>query len=168
MSRWTRIDEGISLFIFGLAKKVLLADGISALWYDVIGHDVNGVWEAGVGLSNASTPLVWLGIISYAPADLLRFFRLFYDGHRHGQNAGLWISRTTSICLTFRAVSLNFGGAGTSHCPAGSRECIYPLGGNRKGLTRQLFNIFVVWFPTGFWHGANWNFIFWGLYYCGC
>ena len=61
-----RIDEGISLFIFGLAKKVLLADGISALWYDVIGHDVNGVWEAGVGLSNASTPLVWLGIISYA------------------------------------------------------------------------------------------------------
>ena len=39
-----RIDEGISLFIFGLAKKVLLADGISALWYDVIGHDVNGVW----------------------------------------------------------------------------------------------------------------------------
>ena len=47
------------------------------------------------------------------------------------------------------------------------KEYVYiPLGGNRKGLTRQLFNIFVVWFLTGFWHGANWNFIFWGLYYC--
>ena len=60
-----RIDEGISLFIFGLAKKVLLADGISALWYDVIGHEANGVWDAGIGLANASTPLVWLGILAY-------------------------------------------------------------------------------------------------------
>ena len=47
------------------------------------------------------------------------------------------------------------------------REYVYiPLGGNRKGLKRQLINIAIVWFLTGFWHGANWNFIFWGLYYC--
>lgn len=47
------------------------------------------------------------------------------------------------------------------------KEYVYiPLGGNRRGLPRQLFNIAVVWLLTGFWHGANWNFIFWGLYYC--
>ncbi|MEG2595491.1 MAG: MBOAT family O-acyltransferase, partial [Ruthenibacterium sp.] len=46
------------------------------------------------------------------------------------------------------------------------KEYVYiPLGGNRKGLARQIFNIFVVWMLTGFWHGANWNFILWGLYY---
>ena len=46
------------------------------------------------------------------------------------------------------------------------REYVYiPLGGNRKGLARQLFNIMVVWMLTGLWHGANWNFVLWGVYY---
>ena len=46
------------------------------------------------------------------------------------------------------------------------KEYVYiPLGGNRKGFKRQIFNICVVWFLTGFWHGAGWNFIFWGLYF---
>src|SRR5699024_10190020 len=63
-----RVDEGISLFIFGLAKKVLLADGISKLWYDVVGQ----AGEEAIGLANASTPLVWLGIIAYA-------FQIYFD-----------------------------------------------------------------------------------------
>ena len=46
------------------------------------------------------------------------------------------------------------------------RDYVYiPLGGNRVKRSRQFFNIFVVWFLTGFWHGAAWNFIFWGLYF---
>ena len=46
------------------------------------------------------------------------------------------------------------------------RDYVYiPLGGNRKGLTRQLLNIFIVWALTGFWHGASWTFLFWGMYY---
>ena len=47
------------------------------------------------------------------------------------------------------------------------REYVYiPLGGNRKGRGRQYLNLFVVWLLTGFWHGANWNFVLWGLYFC--
>ena len=46
------------------------------------------------------------------------------------------------------------------------REYVYiPLGGNRKGLGRQLLNIAIVWFLTGLWHGASWNFVLWGVYY---
>lgn len=46
------------------------------------------------------------------------------------------------------------------------RDYVYiPLGGNRKGLARQLFNIMVVWLLTGFWHGASWNFVLWGIFY---
>ena len=61
-----QIQEGICLFVFGLAKKVLLADMISQLWYDVIGTWSSGSLQtAGVGLENASTPLVWLGLLAY-------------------------------------------------------------------------------------------------------
>ena len=46
------------------------------------------------------------------------------------------------------------------------RDYLYiPLGGNRKGKIRTIFNLFIVWFVTGFWHGADWNFILWGLYF---
>ena len=46
------------------------------------------------------------------------------------------------------------------------RDYVYiPLGGNRKGVKRQILNMFIVWTLTGFWHGAEWNFILWGLYY---
>ncbi len=54
------------------------------------------------------------------------------------------------------------------HISLGSwfREYVYiPLGGNRKGLPRQLFNILLVWTLTGIWHGAGWNFLFWGLWF---
>ena len=161
-----RIDEGISLFIFGLAKKVLLADGISALWYDVIGHDVNGVWEAGVGLSNASTPLVWLGIISYALQIYFDFSGYSMMGIGMGKMLGFDFPDNFNLPYISRSIT-EFWRRWHITLSSWFKEYVYiPLGGNRKGLTRQLFNIFVVWFLTGFWHGANWNFIFWGLYYC--
>ena len=60
-----QIEEGMTLFTFGLAKKVLLADAIGALWTDIIGV-ADSPSTTFVGLANASTPLVWLGIIAYS------------------------------------------------------------------------------------------------------
>ena len=60
-----QIEQGAQLFIFGLAKKVILADSIGALWRGIIGAD-------GVGLANVSTPLAWLGILAYS-------FQLYFD-----------------------------------------------------------------------------------------
>ena len=61
----SQIEEGMTLFTFGLAKKVLLADAIGALWTDIIGVAASPSTTF-VGLANASTPLVWLGIIAYS------------------------------------------------------------------------------------------------------
>mgnify|MGYP002938940814 FL=1 len=60
-----QIEEGMTLFTFGLAKKVLLADAVGALWTDIIGI-ADSPSTTFVGLANASTPLVWLGVIAYS------------------------------------------------------------------------------------------------------
>ncbi|MEG1271434.1 MAG: MBOAT family O-acyltransferase, partial [Ruthenibacterium sp.] len=129
-----RVDEGISLFIFGLAKKVLLADGISALWYDITGHNVNGVFEAGIGLANASTPLVWLGLIAYTLQIYFDFSGYSMMGIGMGKMLGFdfpdnfnfpYISR--SITEFWRRWHMTLSGW--------FKEYVYsPLGGNRKGL----------------------------------
>lgn len=149
------INEGIKLFIFGLGKKVLIANNVGALWTDI---------EA-MGFVNVSTPLAWLGIIAYS-------LQIYFDfsgyslmaiglgkmlGFNFPQNFNLpYISQ--SITEFWRRWHMTLGGW--------FREYVYiPLGGNRKGLKRQIFNMLVVWFLTGFWHGADWNFMLWGLYY---
>ena len=158
-----RIEQGVSLFVFGLAKKVLLADAIGQLWTDIIG--VKGSTTAAIGLANASTPMVWLGVIAYS-------LQLYFDfsgcsmmcigmgimlGFDFPDNFNLpYISR--SITEFWRRWHMTLSGW--------FREYVYiPLGGNRKGKARQIFNLFIVWLLTGIWHGANWNFICWGLYY---
>ena len=159
-----QIEEGMTLFIFGLAKKVLLADAIGALWTDLIGV-ADDPAVTFVGLANASTPLVWLGILAYS-------FQLYFDfsgysmmaigmgkmlGFDFPQNFNFpYISR--SITEFWRRWHMTLSGW--------FREYVYiPLGGNRKGLKRQILNLFIVELLTGIWHGANWNFICWGLYY---
>ena len=158
-----RIEQGVSLFVFGLAKKVLLADAIGQLWTDIIG--VKGSATAAIGLANASTPLVWLGVIAYSLQLYFDFSGYSMMGIGMGKMLGFdfpanfnypYIS--ASITEFWRRWHMTLSGW--------FREYVYiPLGGNRKGLKRQIFNLFVVELLTGIWHGANWNFICWGLYY---
>ncbi|MER2038151.1 MAG: MBOAT family O-acyltransferase [Solibacillus sp.] len=147
--------EGIRRFTIGLAKKVLLANNIGLLW-DSISSSHPG-----------SLPMLtaWLGIIAFA-------FQIYFDFSGYSDMAiGL------GLMFGFR-FNENFNKPYTSqsitdfwrrwHISLGSwfREYVYiPLGGNRHGLLKQARNILIVWLLTGFWHGASWNFILWGLYF---
>ena len=159
-----QIEDGMTLFTFGLAKKVLLADTIGALWTDIIGI-ADSPSTTFVGLANASTALVWLGVIAYSLQLYFDFSGYSMMGIGMGKMLGFDFPQnfnypyiSASITEFWRRWHMTLSGW--------FREYVYiPLGGNRRGLKRQIFNLFVVELLTGIWHGANWNFICWGLYY---
>jgi len=145
---------GIRQFLIGMSKKVLIANQMGLLW-DTLrpGMAENGVLAA------------WIGIIAYT-------FQIYFDFSGYSDMAcGL------GNMLGFRfMVNFNYPYISRSitefwrrwHISLGTwfRDYVYiPLGGNRVKTARMFFNIFCVWFLTGMWHGASWNFIFWGLYY---
>ena len=151
-----QIEHGVELFVFGLAKKVILADSIGALWTDLIG-------AGGVGLANVSTPLAWLGIIAYSLQ--LYFDFAGYSEMSNGLAALLGFDCAANFDLPYISGSITeFWRRWHISLSSWFRDYIYiPLGGNRKGPARQLFNMLLVWAATGIWHGASWNFIVWGL-----
>jgi D-alanyl-lipoteichoic acid acyltransferase DltB (MBOAT superfamily) len=138
-----QIEEGMTLFTFGLAKKVLLADAIGALWTDIIGV-ADSPSTTFVGLANASTPLVWLGIIAYSLQLYFDFSGYSMMGIGMGKMLGFdfpanfnypYIS--ASITEFWRRWHMTLSGW--------FREYVYiPLGGNRKGLKRQIFNLLLL------------------------
>ncbi len=147
--------EGVRRFTIGLAKKVLLANNIGLLW-DTISSS---------NLETLPMLTAWLGIIAFA-------FQIYFDFSGYSDMAiGL------GLMFGFR-LNENFNKPYIAqsmtdfwrrwHISLGNwfREYVYiPLGGNRRGLGIQMRNILIVWMLTGFWHGANWNFILWGLYF---
>ncbi len=147
------LDEGLKTFILGLGAKVILANQIGTLWNEV----------CMIGFESLSTPLAWLGAVAYA-------MQLYFDFWGYSLMA---IGLGTMLGLT---IPVNFAHPYAARCVtdfwrrwhmtlgAWFREYVYiPLGGNRKGRVRTIRNLFVVWFLVGFWHGADWNFILWGL-----
>lgn len=153
-----QIEVGAEMFVFGLAKKVILADSIGALWQDIIASD-------GIGLANASTPLAWLGIIAYSLQ--LYFDFSGYSEMSNGLSKMLGFDCAANFNLPYVSASITeFWRRWHISLSGWFRDYIYiPLGGNRCSAVRQIFNMLVVWALTGIWHGANWNFICWGLYY---
>ncbi len=151
-----RLNEGLTEFIFGLVKKVIIANGVGALWTELTGT---------IGLENASTGLAWLGLIAFTMQIYFDFSGYSLMAIGLGKMLGFdfpanfdhpYISK--SITEFWRRWHITLG--------TWFREYVYiPLGGNRCGKGRQIFNMAVVWFLTGFWHGADWNFILWGLFY---
>ena len=159
-----QIEEGMTLFTFGLAKKVLLADAVGALWTDIIGV-ADSPSTTFVGLANASTPLVWLGIIAYS-------LQLYFDFSGYSDMA-IGLGRIFGFRFNenfdhpYCADSVGtFWRRWHMSLTSWFRDYLYiPLGGNRGGTARTIRNLLIVWFCTGFWHGASWNFILWGLYF---
>ena len=149
-------SNGVKRFVTGVGKKVLLANSIGIIWTTVSAFEQ----------SQMSVLTAWIAIIAFA-------FQIYFDFSGYsdmaiglGQMFGFkflenfnypYISK--SITEFWRRWHISLG--------TWFREYVYiPLGGNKKGVSKQLINIAVVWLLTGIWHGASWNFLAWGLYYC--
>ena len=147
--------DGARRFVIGLAKKVLLADTAGALW-----EQINGIPR-----EQASVVLLWLGIILYA-------FQIYFDFSGYsdmaiglGKILGFHFPENFNYPYIAKSIT-EFWRRWHITLSTWFKEYVYiPLGGNRKGTSRLVLNLLVVWFLTGFWHGADWNFIIWGLYY---
>lgn len=162
--------RGCTRFAVGLAKKTVLANACGALADSLLLTDAaigsaSQLAENLAALSNTPALALWVGIIAYA-------FQIYFDFSAYsdmaigmGQMIGLhylenfnypYISRTATEFWRRWHMSL-----GTFF-----RDYVYiPLGGNRCSPARHIFNLLAVWTLTGFWHGANWTFMAWGLYF---
>ena len=138
-----QIEEGMTLFTFGLAKKVLLADAVGALWTDIIGI-ADSPSTTFVGLANASTPLVWLGVIAYSLQLYFDFSGYSMMAIGMGKMLGFDFPQNFNFPYISRSIT-EFWRRWHMTLSGWFREYVYiPLGGNRKGLKRQIFNLFVV------------------------
>ena len=147
---------GAGRFTVGLAKKVLLANSIGALWDAELAAQSAGMLTALGG---------WLGIAAYG-------FQIYFDFSGYsdmaiGMGRMLGFHFPENFARPYTAASVTeFWRRWHISLTTWFREYLYiPLGGSRRGTARTVRNIFIVWLCTGFWHGANWNFILWGLHF---
>ncbi len=151
------VESGLKLFSIGLGLKVLLANQIGTLW--------NTLMSAGPG--NLSAVAAWMGAFAYSFQIYFDFWGYSLMAKGLGKMLGFRIPRNFNDPYTSRSVSEFWR---RWHITLGRwfREYLYiPLGGNRKGFFRTVFNLFVVWSLTGLWHGASFNFVLWGLIFFG-
>lgn len=147
-------SEGIMRFVVGLGKKVLLANQMGAVWSEIyaLGGDVSAL-------------MAWTGAIAYT-------FQIYFDFSGYSDMA-IGLGRMfgfkfpENFRYPYQSVSItDFWRRWHITLSTWFKEYLYiPLGGNRRGLARQALNLLIVWSLTGFWHGAGWNFVLWGLYY---
>ena len=144
--------DGLKLFVFGMALKVLLANQLGGLWRDV----------TTIGFESLSTPLAWMAAFAYS-------FQLYFDFWGYSLMA-IGIGRMLGFHIpeNFRCPYLALSMTEfwrRWHITLGRwfRDYVYiPLGGSRKGRLRTMFNLFAVWILTALWHGAGYNFLIWG------
>lgn len=147
------LENGLKLFTVGLGLKVLLANQIGTLW--------NTIMTAGAGSLHIS--VAWLGAIAYSFQIYFDFWGYSVMAMGLGKMLGFRIPRNFNNPYASKSVSEFWR---RWHMTLGSwfKEYVYiPLGGNRKGIVRTICNLFVVWALTGLWHGADWNFVLWGV-----
>ena len=152
---WSLVEEGVEDFIIGLGKKVLLANNFGMLWEEA----------QSIGFANISTPMAWLSLLAFS-------LQIYYDFSGYstmaiglGKMLGFVFPKNFNYPYISKSISEFWR---RWHITLGSwfKEYIYiPLGGNRKGKKRTFLNLLIVWFLTGLWHGAEFNFILWGLYF---
>lgn len=146
--------KGVKLFMVGLAKKVIIANTMGTLTTNIFATtDENGV----VG--------TWVGIIAYT-------FQIYFDFSGYsdmacglGNMMGFEFLKNFNYPYIAKSIT-DFWRRWHISLSTWFKEYVYiPLGGNRKGVKRQILNLLIVWGLTGLWHGAAYNFVLWGLYY---
>lgn len=154
---WDLVAEGARRFLLGFGKKVLIANNMAI----VADHCFRVVGEGG-----GTTALAWIGAFAYT-------FQIFFDFSGYSDMAiGLGRMFGFKFPENFNYPYLSKSASEfwrRWHISLGTwfRDYLYiPLGGSRKGRGRTLINLLIVWLLTGFWHGANWTFICWGLLWC--
>ncbi len=148
-------SAGMKRFIIGLGKKVLIANSVGALWNTI---------ETG-NYSELSMLFAWIGIIAFA-------LQIYFDFSGYSDMAiglaqifGMKFDENFNYPYISKSIT-EFWRRWHITLSSWFRDYIYiPLGGNRRGLAIQIRNILIVWFLTGAWHGASWNFILWGVYF---
>lgn len=148
-----KFGKGVIFFIIGLAKKILLANTIGAVHTEI------------TGMTEMSVLTAWLGALAFT-------FQIYFDFSGYSDMAvGLGKMFGFEFMRNFNYPYISHSATEfwrRWHISLGSwfREYVYiPLGGNRVSVWRHLLNLLIVWFLTGLWHGASWNFVIWGLYY---
>ena len=147
------LENGLKLFSIGLGFKVLLANQIGTLW--------NTIMTAGAG--NLSAAVAWLGAFAYSFQIYFDFWGYSLMARGLGEMLGFRLPKNFYNPYASKSISEFWR---RWHITLGRwfKEYLYiPLGGNRKGFVRTVFNLLIVWTLTGLWHGADWNFALWGL-----
>lgn len=151
----TLMGEGIRRFVYGLAKKVIIADTLGACVDRIYGLD----------LGNINGVLAWVAIIFYS-------LQLYYDFSGYSDMA-VGLGKMFGFHLTenfnypyIASTITDFWRRWHISLTSWFREYLYfPLGGNRKGKVRTYINISIIFIATGLWHGASWDFICWGIFH---
>ncbi len=147
--------EGCRTFIAGMGKKILLANTAGQLWE----------YFRAIPTDERTVAAAWMGMLCYA-------FQIYFDFSGYsdmaiglGKMIGFRFIENFNYPYISKSIT-EFWRRWHMSLSTWFRDYVYiPLGGNRCSKLKQLRNIFVVWFLTGFWHGASWNYILWGLYY---
>ena len=151
------VADGIWRFSFGLAKKAILANAMGTV--------ADKLLMGGDALQSSSILALWIGVLAYSLQIYLDFSAYSDMAIGMGRMIGIHYRENFDYPYVSRSVSEFWR---RWHISLGSffRDYVYiPLGGNRKGKFRTYINLFIVWFLTGLWHGASWNFVLWGLYF---
>ena len=149
-----KVYDGIKFFVFGLASKVIISNRLSGVAASI----------SSIGYESISTPLAWFGMISYSLQLYFDFFGYSLMAIGIGKIIGFNLPKnfdypfiSTSITEFWRRWHITLS--------TWFKEYVYiPLGGNKKGSIETVCNLFTVWFLTGIWHGANINFVLWGVF----
>ena len=150
---WDKFTRGVKLFMVGMAKKVLIANQMGNLWAELKPDTESGLIGA------------WVGIIAFTLQIYFDFSGYSDMARGLGNMLGFDFLKNFDFPYISKSITEFWR---RWHMSLGSwfREYVYiPLGGNRCKPLRHVFNIMAVWFLTGMWHGASWNFILWGVYF---